>query len=92
MTSPQTPAKPTLPELVAEQILTQTAQFEAWANFQFSEDISERVHQLNDKKSGGHLTPEEEELNLFLHLSQVTTMIKNKARLELFKKPLHDLT
>ena len=88
MTALQIHSEPSLSELVADQILTQTSQFEAWANFQFSKDISEKVHQLNDKKSEGHITPEEEEeLNFFLHLSQVTTIIKNKARLELSKKP-----
>ena len=84
MSMEQSTIAATIPELVADQILSQIAPLKNWADFQFSSVISERVHHLNDKKSAGQITPEEEEeLNLFLHLAQVTTVIKNKARLQL---------
>ena len=55
--------------------------------FQTSEAVNQRLHALLDKNRNEGLTPDErEELNRFLQLGHVMTILKAKARLKLAGK------
>ncbi|MBC7811646.1 MAG: hypothetical protein H7175_10890 [Burkholderiales bacterium] len=52
--------------------------------FQASDAVNDRLHELLDKNSEGSLTAEEQsELNRFLEYDHIFTMLKAKARLQL---------
>jgi hypothetical protein len=52
--------------------------------FKASDQLDQRLHELLDKKSGAGLTPDERaELDRFLQINHLLTVLKAKARLKL---------
>ena len=60
---------------------------EAIVAFRPSESLDRRLHDLLDKNSNEGLTPDEhDELNAFLHIEHLMTILKAKARRDLMRK------
>lgn len=74
-------------EELADFIVSQPS-LEEIAAYHAPEAVNNRVHYLLEKNRGKGLTPDErEEMQHFLAIDHLVTLLKAKARLKLVKKP-----